>query len=150
MIDALFEEGKTVLFVGFGGRLLGILGPQDTLRPDPPGRGHRHRDRRRSLRHAPLPQRHHRARRHCDHSDPQERPTVEGGLPSRQGPQRTPVRHTLLRPGVLETVDGILRPQARRSQDALAGSLEAVALQWLDLKSFGERIAAVRPCRSDQ
>ncbi|RWR27343.1 heavy metal translocating P-type ATPase [Sinirhodobacter populi] len=33
MIDHLFDEGKTVLFVGFGGRLLGIIGLEDTLRP---------------------------------------------------------------------------------------------------------------------
>jgi len=32
VIDRLFDEGKTVLCVGFGGRLLGILGLKDTLR----------------------------------------------------------------------------------------------------------------------
>ncbi|MFC3061608.1 heavy metal translocating P-type ATPase [Paenirhodobacter populi] len=32
MIDRLFDDGKTVLFVGFGGRLLGIIGLEDTLR----------------------------------------------------------------------------------------------------------------------
>ena len=55
----------------------------------------------------------------ANHPDPQEWPTVEGGLPSRPGPQRNPARHTSLRPGVLETVDGIPRPQPRRGQDAL-------------------------------
>ena len=38
----------------------------------------------------------------------------------------------------------IPRPQPRRGQDALAGSLETVALHRLELKAFGERIAAVR------
>lgn len=33
IIERLFDEGKTVLFVGFGGYLLGILGLEDTLRP---------------------------------------------------------------------------------------------------------------------
>jgi hypothetical protein len=42
---------------------------------------------------------------------------------------------------------GIPRPQPRRSQDALAGSLEPVALNLLDLKSFGKRIAARDPVR---
>ncbi len=32
VIDRLFDQGKTVLCVGFGGRLLGILGLKDTLR----------------------------------------------------------------------------------------------------------------------
>ena len=32
VIDRLFDEGKTVLCVGFGGRLLGIIGLRDTLR----------------------------------------------------------------------------------------------------------------------
>ncbi len=44
-------------------------------------------------------------------------------------------------------MDGIPRPQPRRGQDALAGSLEPVALNLLDLKSFGERIAARDPDR---
>ena len=38
-------------------------------------------------------------------------------------------------------------PQPRRGQDVLAGSLEPVALHRLDLKSFGERIAARDPDR---
>ena len=33
MIGKLLDEGKTVLFIGFGGRLLGIIGLEDTLRP---------------------------------------------------------------------------------------------------------------------
>ena len=44
-------------------------------------------------------------------------------------------------------MDGIPRPQPRRGQDALAGSLEPVALNLLGRKSFGERIAARDPDR---
>lgn len=32
-IDRLYREGKTLLFIGFGGRLLGVLGLKDTVRP---------------------------------------------------------------------------------------------------------------------
>lgn len=32
-IERLYREGKTLLFIGFGGRLLGILGLKDTIRP---------------------------------------------------------------------------------------------------------------------
>ena len=32
VVDRLFDEGKTVLCVGFGGKLLGIIGLKDTLR----------------------------------------------------------------------------------------------------------------------
>jgi len=67
----------------------------------------------------PLPRRQHRRRWHGHHPDPQEWPTVEGGQPSRPSPQRNPACHTPSRPGVLETVDGIPRPQPRRGQDVL-------------------------------
>ncbi len=108
---------------------------------------HRRRDRGWRLRHPPLPQRHHRTRRNGHHPHPQERPSVEGRLPSRQDAQRNPARLASLRPCILEAVDRIPRTQSRRSQDALAGSLEPVALNLLDLKSFGERIAARDPDR---
>jgi hypothetical protein len=99
--------------------------------PDPGRRRHRHHDRRWRLRYSPLRQRQHRGRWHRNHPDPREWSTVEGGLPSRArhcprtnvgqclAPQRNPARRASLRPGVLETVDGIPRPQPRRSQDEL-------------------------------
>ena len=39
------------------------------------------------------------------------------------------------------------RPKQDRGENALAGSLEPVALNLLDLKSFGERIASRDPDR---
>jgi hypothetical protein len=44
-------------------------------------------------------------------------------------------------------MDRIPRPEPDRGEDALAGSLEPVALNLLDLKAFGERIAARDPDR---
>jgi heavy metal translocating P-type ATPase len=32
-IDRLYHEGKTLLFIGYGGRLLGVLGLKDAIRP---------------------------------------------------------------------------------------------------------------------
>jgi P-type E1-E2 ATPase len=32
-VDRLYREGKTLLFIGYGGRLLGLLGLTDTIRP---------------------------------------------------------------------------------------------------------------------
>ena len=114
---------------------------------------------RRSLRYPPLPLRHRRPPGHCDHPDPQERPTLERRLSgsARHGPRtsggpslapkRNPARHPALRQGVLETLDRIPRKKPDQSQDALAGSLEPVALDLLDLKAFGDRISARDPDR---
>lgn len=33
VVERLYQEGKTLLFIGYGGRLLGILGLKDTVRP---------------------------------------------------------------------------------------------------------------------
>ena len=44
-------------------------------------------------------------------------------------------------------MDGISCPKPDRGEDALAGSLEPVALNLLDLKASGERIAAKDPDR---
>ncbi len=62
-------------------------------------------------------------------------------------PKRNPARHTALWQGVLEALDRIPCPKPDRGEDALAGSLEPVALDLLDLKAFGERIAARDPDR---
>jgi hypothetical protein len=66
--------------------------------------------------HTPLP--HAAATRRChtgnppsagngDHPDPQERPTLERGLPSRDRQKRNPARHPALWQGVLEAPDRI-------------------------------------------
>lgn len=34
LIDTLYQDGKTLLFIGFGGRLLGLIALKDRLRPD--------------------------------------------------------------------------------------------------------------------
>ncbi len=65
----------------------------------------------------------------------------------RQSPQQHPARHPALRQGVPETLDRIPRPQPDRGEDTLAGSLEPLARNLLDLKAFGERIAASDPDR---
>ena len=44
---------------------------------------------------------------------------MEGGLPGGTRPQRNPARHPILRPGILETLDRIPRPQPDRGEDAL-------------------------------
>lgn len=69
------------------------------------------------------------------------------GLPSRQGAQRNLARHASQWPGVPDAVDRIPRPHPRRSLGPLSGSLQPVALNLLDLKSFGERIPARDPER---
>ena len=71
----------------------------------------------------PLPRRRHRTRRHGNHTDPKERSGLERGLPGRQRPQRNPARHASLRPGILEAVDRIPRPQPRGGQDAMPEGL---------------------------
>ena len=48
-----------------------------------------------------------------------KRPPVERRLPRGTRPQRNPARHPVLRAGVLETLDGIPRPQPDRGEDAL-------------------------------
>ncbi len=47
----------------------------------------------------------------------------------------------------LETMERLSRPKSCRGKNALAGSLEPVALNLLDLKAFGERIMARDPER---
>ena len=51
------------------------------------------------------------------------RQALEGRRPGSAGPQRDLARHASLRPGVLETVDGIPRPQPDRGQDVLPESV---------------------------
>ena len=92
-----------------------------------------------------MPHRHHRPAGHADHPDPQERTALDGRLPGRNRQKRDPTSHSPPWQGVLEALDGISRPKSDRGKDALAGSLEPVALNRLDLKAFGERIAARRP-----
>ena len=85
-----------------------------TARPagrDPRGRRHRHRDRRRSLRHPPLP--------HRDHPEPQKRSAVERRLRSRDRPEQNPARHPTLWQRVLETMDRIPCPKPNRGEDAV-------------------------------
>jgi len=74
---------------------------EDPGRPDPLG-------------HPPLPRRHHRARSHRDHPDPQERTALERGLPGCSGPQRHSPGHAIPWQGVLETMDRIPHPQPYR------------------------------------
>jgi hypothetical protein len=62
-------------------------------------------------------------------------------------PQRNTACHPALRQGVPEALDRIPRPKPDRGENALAGSLEPVALDLLDLKAFGGRIAARDPDR---
>ena len=57
-----------------------------------------------------------------DHSDPQERPTLERRLPGGNGQERNPARHPPLWPGVLEALDGIPRTKPDRGKDALLES----------------------------
>ena len=87
-------------------------------------------DRRRNLRHAQMPFRHHRARGRSDHSDPEERPRLERRRPGDPRPERNPA----LRPGLLKAMDRIPRPKPDRGEDAMP-------------KSFGERITARDPDR---
>ena len=54
-----------------------------------------------------------------DHSDPQERPTLERGLPSGNDQERNSARHPPLWPGVLEALDQISRSKPDRGNDAL-------------------------------
>jgi hypothetical protein len=65
----------------------------------------------------------HRPRGHGDHTDPQEGSALERGLPSRNRPKRNSARHSLLRLGVLEKMDGIPRPKPDRSEDAVPKGL---------------------------
>ncbi len=66
-------------------------------------------------------------------------------MPSRNRQKRDPGRHPALWPCILEALDRLPCPKPDRGEDALAGSLEPVAPNLLDLKAFGERIAARRP-----
>ena len=70
---------------------------------------------------------------------------MERGLPGRDCQKRNLARHPALWPGILEALDRISCPEPDRSKDALARSLEPVALNLLDLKAFGERITARHP-----
>ena len=81
-----------------------------------------------------LPQRHHRARWHRKHPDPQERPSVEGGLPSRQASNET-LRAT--------------RHYGRAVWKRWTGyhTRSRVEAGMRCLKAFGERIAARDPDR---
>lgn len=63
------------------------------------------------------------------------------------GPDPVSARHPALSQGIVETLDGIPHTQPDRSEDALAGSLGPVALNLLDLKSFGVHIEAKDPDR---
>ena len=72
---------------------------------------------------------------------------MERGLPGGNRPKRNPARHPAFRQGVPESLDRIPRPQPDRGEDTLAGSLEPLARNLLDLKAFGERIAASDPDR---
>ena len=152
---------------------LRIAGPAG---PDPRRRGHRHRDGRWRLRYPPLPRRHHRTRWHrvrafsrtggvrAPTPDPQERSAVEGGLPGRPAAQRDLARHTSLRPGStgLRGPTGATVPSHSGSggKDTTPAAApkpgcprrfsRTCGAHLLDLKSFGERIAAVRHCCSDR
>jgi len=67
--------------------------------------------------------------------------------PGRDCATRNPARDQALWQGVLDALDRTLCPKPDRCEDALAGSLEPVALNLLDLKASGERIAAKDPDR---
>jgi len=56
---------------------------------------------------------------HCDHPDPQERATVERGLPGRNRQKRQSARPTALWQGVLEALDRIPCPKPDRNEDAV-------------------------------
>ena len=78
-------------------------------------------------------------------------PIRRNGRPWKEDGPAAKARNETLRAtpgsGISEAVDRISRPQSRGGQDALAGSLEPVALNLLDLKAFGERITARDPDR---
>ena len=82
---------------------------------------------------------------HHDHPHPQEWATVERGLPCRDRQKRNLARHAALGTGILEALHRIPCPKPDRGKDALASLLEPVALNRLDLKALGERIAARHP-----
>ncbi len=67
--------------------------------------------------------RHHRPPGHRDHSDPQERSTLESGLPGRNRQKRNPARHAPLWQGILEVLDGLPCPQPDRGEDAVPEGL---------------------------
>jgi len=73
--------------------------------------------------HPPLSHRHRRPKGNPDFSDPQERATLQRGLPGCTRQKRNPARHPALRPGVLEALDRIPRQMPDRGQDALLESL---------------------------
>lgn len=58
-----------------------------------------------------MPHRRHRPSVHCDHTDPQERPIPERGLPGFATQKQTPARHPARRQGILEALDRIPCPQ---------------------------------------
>jgi hypothetical protein len=70
---------------------------------------------------------------------------LEGRLLGRNRQKRGSTSHSPLWQGVLEALDATSRPKSVQGKDALAGSLEPVALNLLDLKAFDERIAARHP-----
>ena len=57
------------------------------------------------------------------HSGPQERTSVERGLPRRNRQKRNPARHPALWQGILETLDRIPRPKPDRGKDAVPQGL---------------------------
>ena len=99
--------------------------------------------------HPPMPHRNHRPTGHRDHPDPQERPTVAGGLrgSARHGPrtsgrqclapERNPARHPPLWQGVLETLDRLPRGKPHRGQDALAGRARTGGTHQFDINPSG-------------
>jgi hypothetical protein len=79
-----------------------------------------------------MPHRHHQPRGHRDHPYPQERATLERGLPSGDCEKSKPARHPALRPGILEALD--------RNDDR-----SRIETKMRCLNAFGERIAPRHP-----